>query len=96
MDFKQKFKDLVITCNNSGIPIPLLRDPKTGPSVSLTLMFIAFNVTLAGLLTKWAGFLGGVDVNQAQELFYGTAALYFGRKITSKNNQIIESEKKES
>lgn len=68
--------------NTKGIPIPILRDPKTQEgSVSLTLVFISFNVALVGLVGKWAGALGGIDLNQALNLFYACAALYWGRKI---------------
>lgn len=76
------WKTFIVRMNTKGIPIPILRDPKTQEgSVSLTLVFISFNVVLAGLVGKWAGALGGIDLNQALNLFYACAALYWGRKI---------------
>ena len=68
-----------------GVPLPMVRDPKTGEgSVSLTLVFISFNIVLLGLVGKAAGALGGVDLTQALNLFYACAALYWGRIVTGK------------
>ena len=59
---KQKIRDL----NEKGIPLPMLTDPKTKEaSVSLTMMIISFNVVLLGLIGKAAGFLGGINLEQA-------------------------------
>ena len=81
---KAKFKTFVADMNKRGVPLPLVRDAKTGEgSVSLTLVFISFNVVLVGLVGKWAGALGGIDLTQALNLFYACAALYWGRKLQS-------------
>lgn len=82
MDIKDTWSKFVNHLNSRGIPLPTIRDPKTKEgSVSLTLVFISFNVVLIGLVGKWAGALGGIDLNQALNLFYACAALYWGRKI---------------
>lgn len=79
--------------NKYGIPVPLIRDPKTGyGSVSLTLVFISFNTVVVGLVGKWAGSLGGIDINQALNLFYACAALYWGRKLQPSEDQQHEQE----
>jgi hypothetical protein len=82
MQLKKVWNELVNKLNTKGIPLPTIRDPKTKEgSVSLTLVFISFNMVLVGLVGKWAGALGGIDLNQALNLFYACAALYWGRKI---------------
>lgn len=77
---KQFFRD----ANNKGIAIPFLRDPQTDEaSVSLTMMFISFNMVLVGLVGKFAGFLGGINLEQAIYFFMVCAGLYLGRKISN-------------
>jgi hypothetical protein len=79
--------------NKYGVPLPLVRDAKTGlGSVSLTLVFISFNVVLIGLVGKWAGALGGIDITQALNLFYACAALYWGRKFQGGNSSLGDVE----
>jgi hypothetical protein len=76
----KKLKKLVQLCNSYGIPLPLARDPKTGiGSVSLTLVFISSIMVILGLVGKWSGKLGVVDINNALEFFYASSFLYFGR-----------------
>lgn len=91
---KQKIRDL----NEKGIPLPMLTDPKTKESsVSLTMMIISFNVVLLGLMGKAAGFLGGVNLEQAIYWYMITCGLYFGRKISSgKDGTKIEEKEKET
>lgn len=73
-------KKLVLMCNSYGIPLPLARDPKTKTgSVSLTLVFISSVMVLLGLVGKWSGKLGVIDINNALEFFYASSFLYFGR-----------------
>ena len=95
----EKWKEFVNKMNELGVPLPLIRDPKTGKgSVSLTLVFISFNTVLAGMIGKMSGFLGGVDLSQALNLFIASAALYFGRNLKSNANDktlALEDEKKE-
>jgi hypothetical protein len=81
-DLKKKWVNFVAQMNSNGVPLPTIRDPKSGKgSISLTLVFVSFNVVLVGLVGKWAGALGGIDLTQALNLFYACAALYFGRKF---------------
>lgn len=91
--FLDFWKKVVNRFNNKGIPLPTVRDPKTGRgSVSLTLVFISFNVVLIGVVGKWSGSLGGIDIAQALNLFYACAALYWGRKFQGGEAQIGESD----
>jgi hypothetical protein len=81
-DIKKKWCEFAAKMNKYGVPLPTVRDPKTGlGSISLTLVFISFNMVLVGLVGKWAGALGGIDLTQALNLFYACAALYWGRKF---------------
>lgn len=81
-DLKAKMKNLVQKLNEKGIPVPLLKDPKTGVgSVSLTLVFISFNVWLASVIGKVAGILGGMNPDQCLNMFLACAGLYWGRKF---------------
>lgn len=83
VDLMRKLREINSHMNRFGIPVPLVRDPKTGMgSVSLTLVFISFNAVLIGLVGRWSGFFGGIDINQALNLFYACSALYWGRKFT--------------
>ena len=90
-----KIKTFILNLNEKGIPIPLLRDPKLdGPSVSLTLMVIAFVIAAGGLIGKFTKFLGAVDISGANYLFISTAALYFGRKMSGDGKKIeVDSDK---
>ena len=76
------WKKFAAKLNENGIPLPTIRDPKTKEgSVSLTLVFISFNVVLISLVEKWSGAVGTIDISQSLNLFYACAALYWGRKL---------------
>lgn len=52
-DLKKKWLELVRGMNEKGIPLPLVRDPRIGSgSVSLTLVFLSFNLCAASILGK--------------------------------------------
>lgn len=96
-NFIEKWKRFVSKLNSHGVPLPTIRDPQTGKgSVSLTLVFISFNVVLVGLVGKWAGALGGIDITQALNLFFACAALYWGRKFQGNGSNLDESVKDKS
>jgi hypothetical protein len=79
---RKMWDEFIGNLNKKGIPVPMIRDPKTGlGSVSLTLMFFAFNVWLVSIIGKAAGSLGGMDPNQTMQMFMVCAGLYFGRKF---------------
>lgn len=83
-DMKKKWMELVNKMNSRGIPIPLVRDAKTGlGSMSLTLVFISFNVWLISVIGKAAGALGGMNPDQTLNMFLACAGLYWGRKFQS-------------
>jgi hypothetical protein len=68
-----------------------LTDPKTSQkSVSLTLMMISFLVATIAVLLNIAKVTD--NVSSSAELFYGCAALYFGRKLNFKGNVFSASD----
>lgn len=85
MDFnklKEKWLEIAKKASEKGIPMPVIRDPKTGVgSVSLTLVFISFNVWLVSVIGKAAGALGGMNPDQTLNMFLAAAGLYWGRKF---------------
>lgn len=84
----ENIKSFIIKLNEFGVPLPLLRDPvKKQPSVSLTILFISFNMVLIGLIGKWSKYLD-IDVQQAIYWFMVSAGLYFGRSFTSGDKKI--------
>src|SRR5258708_2604225 len=80
---KHKWQNLVENLNKWGIPLPMIKDPKTGAaSVSLTLLCISamwVQLSLVGKIVKTAG---GLDSESAIYWFCSCAALYFGRKLS--------------
>lgn len=91
----EKIKELFRKMNEEGIMLPMIRiDGK--PSISATMMFLAFNTALLGQIGKFSGVLGGIDLTQANYLFGIAASLYFGRRVsTNKDNQTIENKEKQ-
>lgn len=82
--------------NVFGLNVPMIKDPKLGVgSVSLTLLFISSALVIVGLVGKWSGFFGTIDIENAQEFFYASSALYFGRKWTSKTGNAISENAEE-
>lgn len=82
----KKWNAFVNKMNAKGIPVPLLRDPRTGASVSLTLLFGSFNIWVVSIIGKASGALGGIDPSQTLNMFIVCAGLYFGRKFQRDEN----------
>ena len=88
MSIKEKWNNFITKAHKEGIILIFIKDPKTSePSVSLTLTIISFLTVIVGIIGKWNGSLQ-IDIAQALNLFYASAALYFGRKWTSGDNSI--------
>lgn len=83
----EKLKQLIIKLNEYGIPVPLLRDPKSKlPSITMTMMVVSFNFVLIGMIGKYARGLD-IDMSQAMYLFMTTSGLYLGRKLQNDTNK---------
>lgn len=84
MNVMDKIKQFIFNLNEKGIPLPLIRDPNTdSPSVTMTMMLVAFAVAVFALIGKIAGLVGSIDISGANYLFLTTAGLYLGRRMTS-------------
>lgn len=81
---KDAWVRFVNNMNTKGIPIPLVRDPKTGRGdVALTLVFISSIWFQIGLIGKWSGALGGINMSEAFEFFVSACSLYWARKLST-------------
>lgn len=92
----EKLKEIVRKLNELGIPLPMLRDNKTGKaSVTLTMMVISFNIVAIGLIGKYAKGLD-IDMSQAMYLYMTTSGLYLGRKMQGDGKTIkVENDQQE-
>ena len=87
----KKWKIVVNKANSLGLPVPSIRDPKTGTgSISLTLVFISSLLVIIGIVGKWSKLAGEIDMNNAMEFFYASSALYWGRQWQLKSDAKIE------
>lgn len=78
----EKLKNLFNTMNQKGIPVPMLRDPKTGlATLTGTMFWISFNVAILTLAGKLSKVLGDVDYSNVLWLLGITGSLYLGRKF---------------
>ena len=89
-----KLKALLITLNDKGIPLPLLRDKGVG-SYTLTMFWISFNVALITLVGKVTKILGEVDYSNVIWLLLTTGGFYLGRKVIGDKNGVTVETKKE-
>jgi beta-phosphoglucomutase-like phosphatase (HAD superfamily) len=82
-----KIKELIKELQEKGIPVIFLRDPITKqPSVSLSLLIVAFVLSIFALINKFAKIVDGVDVENTLQLLIICASLYFGRSLSKKMN----------
>lgn len=92
-----KIKQIVNFMHNKGIPLPMLRDPKTNqPSVTLTMFIASFTVCIAALIGSLVQLLGGLEYQNALWLFSITGAFYLGRKFQSKKDGVSIEKNDES
>ena len=74
----------------------MVRDPQTlEGSVSLTLVVISSFLVIVGIVGKWSGWLGGIDMNSAFNFFYASTTLYFGHTWITKEQPAKTIEKAE-
>lgn len=73
-EFKDKWLSFVDRMNKYGIPVPVVRDPRTGTG-SITAALVVFSAGLFGFcilfmlastIAKWAGFFALTDISLAQ------------------------------
>ena len=87
------FKNL----NKYGIPLPMIRDPRTGlGSVSLTLVFLSSIYVQLALLNMFAQMFKGVDIVNALYWHGMSLALYFGRSFKKEGDMSMYSDSSDS
>lgn len=90
----EKIKELIKKMNESGVPLPMIRvDGK--PSITATFAFISFNTALLGQIGKLSKFLGPVDLDSANYLFFGCLMAYLGRRMSGNKDKMKMDNKKE-
>lgn len=92
---KDKIKEMLDKLNKSGFPIPLLKDPKTDKgSLTMTMFWISFNLTILFALGKVSKVVGEVDFWEMLALTGMMGGFYLGRKYqTNKSGDISIGEK---
>ena len=85
MDIKGFFAKM----NEFGIPMPMIRDPKTGKSsVSLTLVILSSVYVQLALINMFAKFFKGVDITNALYWHGMCVALYYGRSFSKDGDKV--------
>lgn len=79
--------------NKYGIPLPMIRDPRTGlGSVSLTLVILSSVYVQLALLNMFAQMFKGVDIVNALYWHGMSLALYFGRSFNKQGGVSLGAE----
>jgi hypothetical protein len=77
--------------NNPGVPVPTVRDPKTGKgSITCTMVVVSFGVCILGVIGKYSKMLGEIDLTAAHSLLVISLSAYLGRKM-QKDDKTPES-----
>lgn len=95
----EKIKNWMNKANSEGIPLPMLKDPKTGKgSITMTMFWISFNIAILTLAGKVVKITGDIEYSNVLWLLGLTGGMYLGRKFqTSKDGVNVEgSEKNEN
>jgi hypothetical protein len=82
-DMFAAWKKIISEANLYGIPIPMVRYKGEG-NPALTLVVVSATIVVVGLLSKWAGMLGGVDLTMAMQFFYASSSLFFGHSLINR------------
>lgn len=83
--FLQNWKGFIAKMNEQGIPIPMVRYKGEG-NPALTLVVISATLVVVGLLSKWAGAIGGIDMTNAMQFFGISTTLFFGHSWVHKGD----------
>lgn len=87
-DLVKKWKQFVAKMNDKGVPLPMVRNPNTGEGdVALTLVVMSSFLMVVGIVGKWSGWLGGIDMQTAKEFFYASCTLFFGHSWVHKSEK---------
>ena len=89
---------LIALLNSKGLPLPMVRDPKTGlGSITATMVVVSFAICVLGVLGRVAKVLDGVDLTAAHSLLVISVSTYLGRKLQTvgKDVKVDNTEGKE-
>jgi len=87
---QDRLKKLINELNKKGVPLPTVRDPKTGVgSVSLTLVILSSIYVQIALLNSFANIFEGVNFDGALYWFMSCASLYFVRKYQKGKDGVL-------
>jgi hypothetical protein len=90
-------KNIIARLNKYGIPVPMIRDPKTGlGSVSLTLVLLSSIYVQLALLNMFAQMFQGVDIVNALYWHGMSLALYFGRSFKKEGDISLDKDEEEA
>jgi hypothetical protein len=79
------WKNVVDSANSKGIPLPLARYRGVG-NPALTVFLASSILVIIGIVGKWAGHLGGIDMTNAMQFFYASSTLFFGHSWVHKDS----------
>lgn len=89
-NFSQWWQSVVNAANSKGIPIPLVRYKGEG-NPALTVFLVASILVTVGIVGKWAGHLGGIDMSNAMQFFNASSILFFGHSWVHKDHRDSDS-----
>ena len=82
----QAWKDFVSKMNEKGVPMPMASYKGEG-NPALTLVILSSFLVIVGIVGKFAGLLGGIDMNNAMQFFYASCTLFFGHTWVHKDSK---------
>jgi hypothetical protein len=82
----QKWKEFISQMNQRGVPVPMARYKGEG-NPALTVFVVSSVLVTAGIVGKWAGHLGGIDMNNAMQFFYASSTLFFSHSWVHKDSK---------
>jgi hypothetical protein len=91
-----KIKAFIVKMNQYGIPVPMIREPKTQQaSVTLTLVVVSFAMVVLSLVGSITAKVKGIDVNNSLELLMISLGAYLGRHYQKGQGISSDSTQKE-
>ena len=82
----QWWKNFVGSMNAKGVPVPMVRFRGEG-NPALTLVFVSAGLIVVGIVGKWSGRLGGIDMASAMQFFFASCTLFFGHSFIHKDSK---------
>jgi uncharacterized membrane protein YphA (DoxX/SURF4 family) len=82
--FLKNCKTFIVKMNEKGVPVPMVSYKGEG-NPALTLVVISATLVVVGLLSRWAGAVGGIDMTNAMQFFGISTTLFFGHTLVHKD-----------